>query len=158
MNTRSTRIVGAAVAGLLTALLTTASHACPDYSRNGAVRHYSSDRLFSAVSLQVLAGGGLRLNDCLDVPGRGYVSRAPDFTIGLEGNRGRRLQFRVNSDCDAVLLVNRPDGSWLFDDDSAGRLDPLINVPSASNGVYDVWVGRLDGPQTCDAQLLLETF
>lgn len=142
--------------------LTTAAgwaQACPDYALNGTQIEVSAGQLYSPKSAKVQAGGAVSLDSCSAVPGSGQVSKRPDFTIRYVGGNGRmRLEFRVNSECDAVLLVNLPDGSWLYDDDSNGNADPKISVSAARDGLYDVWVGRLGSTSLCNATLTLETF
>jgi hypothetical protein len=135
-----------------------AAQACPDYTLNGTALRYTGDQLFTPQRIKVQAGGQVSLDNCPDMPGTGFVARRPDFTITYRNGRGKRLELRVDSECDAVLLVNRPDGSWLFDDDSNGNADPKISMAAARDGVYDVWIGRLGSQQLCNATLTLETF
>lgn len=132
--------------------------ACPDYRLNGQVVSLTSDQLYSPVTFERPAGGEVDIGPC-PVPGQGYVTRAPDFTIRYDrSGRNRDLEFRVDSACDSILLVNLPDGSWRFDDDSNGNMDARIRIGKAPDGTYDVWLGRLGSKEPCRASLTIETF
>jgi len=83
------------------------------------------------------AGGGVEVA----LPGcsYGYVARAPDYNLTYDGSGD--LYFFVRADEDTTLLINRPDGSWICDDDSFGDSNPVIAIRGASSGLYNVWVG-----------------
>ena len=71
-----------------------------------------------------------------------------------------RLEIEVTSaSCDTTLLVNTPNTTWYFDDDSRGNLQPELNIPSsgALNGRLDLWVGTYNG-SSCPATVELETW
>lgn len=134
------------------------AQACPDTFQNGEVRQLSAEALARApLRLAIPAGGEPDLADCPEPRGAGFVTMQPDLTLRLtESPLGRRLQFRVESDCDAVMLVNTPSNQWRFDDDSNGNYDPAIGVDRARAGWWDVWLGRLgDGPGACPATLVV---
>lgn len=63
----------------------------------------------------------------------------------------------VVSRCDSALLINTASGSWYYDDDDNGNLDPRIVLTRPLDGQIDIWVGTYDG-DFCDAQLRMETF
>jgi hypothetical protein len=131
--------------------------ACPDVGQTGRSLAYTSDQAYIPQSHRVIAGGGVDLSACASVPGVGYVAAAPDFELTFSGNGMRRaLEFRVRSACDTVLLVNDAGGAWHYNDDDSGN-DPRIRIEAAAEGLYDIWVGTF-GPQTCDAELIVETF
>ena len=70
----------------------------------------------------------------------GFInSDRPDLTITLEGIFPD-LVVSVRSDADTTLFVRTPDGSVFCDDDTDG-LNPVIRLPKAAAGRYDVWVG-----------------
>ena len=71
----------------------------------------------------------------------GYVADAPDFDLHWESSRGGPLYIFVVAPEDTTLLVNTPDGSWTCDDDSFGDGDPILVIPKAASGLYDIWVG-----------------
>ena len=133
-----------------------AAAACPDYNQWGASYSVTGSDLYIPQNYAVTAGGSNRLADCGWVE-TGYFTSAPDFTFDLSQMQGYRLEIRVVSACDAALLVNSPNGTWYYDDDRNGNLDPAVFLNSVSGGYLDVWVGTYDG-QYCDATLTLETF
>lgn len=146
-------------AAILAVALTSGSAAlaCPEVALSGQSLQLTSDQAFVPQSFSVVAGGGVDLAACGNVPGTGYVATAPDFELSFSANgAGRALEFRVVSSCDTVLLVNDARGSWHFNDDDIG-VDPRIRLSAAPEGLYDIWIGTF-GPATCDAQLIVETF
>lgn len=99
----------------------------------------------------VIAGGDVNLGDCGYAGG--FVIANPDFSFDMNGVYGP-IQVSVDSPgCDTLLLINGPDGSWYFDDDSSGDLMPWLEVV-ADDGLLDVWVGTFGG-NYCDATLIL---
>lgn len=90
-------------------------------------------------SVSVTSGGSIEvdLGDC----SYGYVSSAPDVDLYYTTTGGASLYIYAEGDGDTMLLVNTPSGDWLCDDDSHGGLDPLVHIPSAADGLYDIWVG-----------------
>jgi hypothetical protein len=148
----------AVVVLLLSLLACFPALACPDVSQSGSSLSYTSDQLYSAKSHKITAGGPVDLDGCLSLPGSGLVTTAPDFTLTFSGNSvGRAIEFRLNTECDSILLINDASGTWHYDDDSNGSLDAKIRLAKAQNGVYDIWVGtRYTG--TCNANLTIETF
>ena len=154
-----------------TALLTTAfvlaaggAMACPNIGMNGATINASATQLYSPHNYNVVAGGSSDLSRCgiktyNGVQPTGWVMDAPDFELNYYKDSNYSLELRVVSNCDAVLLINDGDGDWFFDDDSntASAGDPLMRINNPASGTYDIWIGTYD-PQTCDAQLQIETF
>lgn len=122
---------------------------------------FTGQQVYQPVGFPVVAGGDYRLSSCnirfLSDRGDGYVTRAPDFTFGISGLSGYELQFRVESDCDAILVVNTGGANWYYDDDDAGNGDPAIRLTRPSEGIYDAWIGTYDG-KSCQARLIVETF
>ncbi|MDC0598382.1 peptidase S1 [Gammaproteobacteria bacterium] len=94
------------------------------------------------------AGGSIdsaRLGaDCI-----GLIADAPDFELTLEDG-GFELYLYVLSIGDTSLVVNTPSGDWLCDDDSAGNLNPLLELTKAESGIYDIWVGNVDTDEKGD--------
>ncbi|MGD2046016.1 MAG: hypothetical protein PVJ80_09390 [Gemmatimonadota bacterium] len=84
----------------------------------------------------------------------GYVASAPDVDLYFDADGGGNLYIYVESDDDTTLLINRPDGNWLCDDDGHGSLDPIVEVPKAASGLYDIWVGTY-GDDLADARLYI---
>jgi len=139
-----------------------ASHLCPDWNYNGAQIHASATQLYSAQRYSLRAGGDHDSSTCNYVSQTGervsgYFTRQPDFELNYQKDANYKLLFRVQSDCDSVLLINTGAGNWYWDDDDAGNLDAQIVLTNPSNGWYDIWVGTI-GSENCDALLHLETF
>ncbi|WP_420396523.1 OmpA family protein [Nioella sp.] len=132
--------------------------ACPTFNQTGASHTLTGQQLYSPQSYSVVAGGQNPLQNC-GFSNFGYVTTAPDFSFYLSGMDQYYLVADVVSQCDAVLLVNTANASWLFDDDSNGNLDPRIEIRGAANlnGRVDVWVGTYDGSY-CNATLNMETW
>jgi hypothetical protein len=134
--------------------------ACPTFDFLGAEQYnLTGGNLYSPQRYSVVAGGTANLDDCANIDGYGFFTTAPDFSFTLSGMDGYYLVADIDSQCDAALLINTAEGTWLFDDDSNGNLDPLIEIAgtNALSGRFDVWVGTYDG-EYCDATLTMETF
>jgi hypothetical protein len=136
--------------------------ACPDIALDGAGMSYTAAELYTPKTFGVIAGGNYDLDNCKirtpngDVP-TGFVAAAPDFELWFESNGQYDLEFRIDSECDSVLLINTAAGNFYFDDDDNGNLDAKIRLSAPSQGLYDIWIGTL-GPSTCNAQLTIESF
>ena len=131
---------------------------CPDLSQSGTALSYTSDALYTPQTLKVFAGGTADIALCSNLPGRGFVTLPPDYTMAFSGNGlGRALEVRLQSDCDSVLLINDPAADWHFDDDSNGGMDARIRFEAADEGDYDIWVGSYEN-EGCNASVTLETF
>jgi hypothetical protein len=86
---------------------------------------------------ELVAGGELHTN----LGGvSAFVARAPDFSLHYTAGRFP-LTIHVKSVGDTTLLINRPDCTWVADDDSGGDLDPLIRFDKPQSGRYDIYVG-----------------
>ena len=137
-------------------LVAGAVHACPNFAGNGYIVETSGSQLYSPQSYQMVAGGSEDLSLC-GQPGFGYVAYDPDFLLYYVQDGSYTLTFRAESNCDATLLIRDPYGNWFFDDDTAGNLNPLVNVGYGVDGAYSVWVGTV-APNTCGANIIFETF
>ena len=69
---------------------------------------------------------------------RGWIARNPDHFFDATGNFGN-LRIIGASQADVTLVVLRPDGAYMCDDDSEGR-NPIVGG-SFPAGRYAVWVG-----------------
>lgn len=135
-----------------------AAQQCPDWQQDGVTLSIDAQTAWSAQSYPMMAGGGLNLGACGTLPGTGYVTMAPHFTITYDArNTGYDLDFRVDSQCDTVMLINDAGAAWHFNDDADGTLNARLRLANAPSGIYDVWVGTYS-PQACAATLILETF
>lgn len=136
-----------------------AAQQCPDWQLGGIPITTDADTAWTPQQFPLFAGGTLDLSACASVPGgTGRVTPAPNFTIQYDArDLGRDLEFRVQTDCDTTLLINDSTGTWHFNDDEDGTLQPRLRLPNAPSGQYDVWVGTF-GAQSCQATLVAETF
>jgi hypothetical protein len=129
---------------------------CPEWSLGGVEVSLSTGQ--SSVQT-VVAGGGVSLFErggACGIEGHGYVATAPDFTIMYDApDANAELMLSVSAQCDTVLLVNDLNAAWLFNDDTNG-FDPMISIPAAASGRYDVWVGTF-GEALCDASFSLSS-
>lgn len=123
----------------------TSSVIVPDYSLDPT---YGSETLEEGFlpdpyTLDLVAGGSIELDmgECT----YGYVAEAPDFDLYYETSGESDLYIYALSDEDTTLLINTPDGNWICNDDGHYGSHPLIVVPAAGGGLYDIWVGSYDG-------------
>jgi len=90
---------------------------------------------------QVVSGtsGGSESATTLGVGCIGFVARTPDHFLQVGGAGFPSLRVMVSSDTDTTLVVRRPDGTFLCNDDSDGT-NPMVegNFPP---GQYRVWIG-----------------
>ena len=91
--------------------------------------------------VDMIAGGS---TDLSDIGYYGYVAEAPDFSLSYSASFFSLTIMVEEADDDTVLLVNAPDGSWYFNDDSVG-LNPAITFDDPMSGRYDIWVGTYGG-------------
>ena len=137
--------------------------ACPDFTQPAASSYaVTGQQLYTPTAFDVVAGGSHALTACRQIAlgsdtGNGYFTQAPDFSFQVSGMAPYQLQLRVDSACDAALLINTASANWYYDDDDNGNLDPMILLTTPVDGRVDVWVGTYDG-EFCDARLTLETF
>lgn len=68
----------------------------------------------------------------------GNVPAAPQVTLDLD--EAGRATIIARATRDLVLLMRRPDGSFVCDDDGAGSLDPMLEG-DLSPGRHAIWVG-----------------
>lgn len=122
--------------------------AAPTYGTVELTEGFRPDPVAKALT----AGGSIEV----DVGGCGYgfVADAPDVDLVYETSERSTLYIYVQSDEDTTLLINLPDGSWVCNDDALGGSDPLVVIPNATDGLYDIWVGTY-GTDTVAAALLI---
>jgi hypothetical protein len=104
------------------------------------------------MTVDVIAGGG---NDAflVDDTCRGTIATAPDYQVTYTAG-AFPLIISVLSDADTTLVINGPDGGWYCDDDSGGRLNPVVTFDTPASGTYDIWVGTF-GDATAPATLYI---
>lgn len=119
----------------------TASGLAPDLSLTPTYGNVNLDEGFlpDPHEVSLTAGGGIEVD--VGSCGYGYVAEAPDVGFYYTSSGGANLYIYVNSDEDTTLLINQPDGSWVCDDDGLGDSNPVVIIPAAASGRYDIWVG-----------------
>jgi hypothetical protein len=133
---------------------TTTTTGAPDLSLDplyGNVR-LSGGFLPDPHTVSVRAGGSIEVEvgSCT----YGFVADAPDVDFFYSASGGRDLYIYVEGSEDTTLLINRPDGTWICDDDGHTGTNPLVVLPKAAEGLYDIWVGTY-GDELSDATLYI---
>lgn len=93
------------------------------------------------------AGGNIEVS--ADGCNYGHVAIAPDVDLFYSTSTQSNLFIYATSTEDTMILVSLPDGGWVCNDDAIG-LNPVVIVPGAPSGRYDIGVGTIDdnGPAT----------
>lgn len=135
------------------------AQACPEWQAGGRQIVTDAETAWAPQSFAAFAGGSLNLSACGSVPGSGYITPGPTFTLAYDDRgRGFDLDFRIESQgCDTVMLINDASATWHFNDDEDNSLNARLRLPAARSGRYDIWLGTF-GPQSCAATLVIETF
>jgi hypothetical protein len=115
----------------------------------GADPYYGSHTIhptndMQTVDISATGGGDLDVDDFPELPSHctGYVSSAADVEVRWEGNGSSDLYIYFVAPSDTTLIINDPFGNWHCDDDSLGNGNPMISFSGASEGPYDIWIGR----------------
>jgi hypothetical protein len=154
-------MIGRLMLAIAASLMATAvAHAqCPAVGQGGqqfvVVEDFQPDPIVQSVT----AGGDIDLGRCNGVPGRGWVTRLPDFVINYRTRSGRfsknNLTFRIESSADTVLLVNDPNNRWYFNDDGGKGFNARLTFRNAADGRYDIWIGSYNRGQLPPARLII---
>ncbi|WP_417599374.1 hypothetical protein [Pararhodobacter oceanensis] len=160
MNIRTIRtafFVAASGAALsIAAAGSAAAQECPQWQLNGVPVMTDADTASNPQSMPMYAGGMLDLRSCGEVPGVGYITAAPNFSLSYDAlNAGRNLNVRVEAECDTTLLINTASAGWEFNDDD-GSFNPGLQLTAAPSGRYDIWVGTYS-EQSCPATLIVQS-
>ena len=102
--------------------------------------------------VSLTAGGDIEVD--VGVCNYGYVARNPDVDFYYTTSGEVDLYLYVIGAEDTTLLVNQPDGRWVCDDDDLGDSNPVVVIPAAANGLYNIWVGTYSAANT-DATLYI---
>ena len=102
--------------------------------------------------VSLTAGGSIDVN--VGGCGYGYVASSPDYDLYWTAGTGSTLYIYARAGEDTTLLINLPDGSWICNDDGLGNRNPLVTIPKAPSGLYDIWVGTY-GTSTVSATLYI---
>ncbi len=70
---------------------------------------------------------------------RGWIAATPNHVMTLNG-QSNFLSLIANSSADTTLVVRKPDGTYLCDDDGAGGTNPMVSGTFAP-GIYNIFVG-----------------
>ena len=70
---------------------------------------------------------------------RGWANARPSHIIYVQ-SPARYLRAHVQSTTDTTLVIRRPDGTFLCDDDTNGT-NPQIEINPWPAGEYRIWVG-----------------
>lgn len=141
-------------------IATAAAHAqCPAVGQGGRQFAVVEDFQPDPIVQSVTAGGDIDLGRCRGVPGRGWVTRLPDFVVDYRARDGRRsrqnLTFRIESSADTVLLINDPSNRWYFNDDAGRGYNAKITFRQALDGRYDIWIGSYNRGNLPPARLII---
>jgi len=94
--------------------------------------------------LDVVSGGSVEVGRTelawIDRGCTGFVESSPSARLSWAGAGGESLHVFVEGEGDTTLLVRRPDGEWLCNDDDYGLSAGLILSPAAA-GDYAIYVG-----------------
>jgi hypothetical protein len=125
----------------------------PDLSLDPRYGNVSLSEKFSgAHSVSLTAGGSIDVD--VGSCGYGYVSDAPDVDLRYTTAGGSTLYVYARASGDTTLLINLPNGTWVCDDDSLGDSNPVVVIPRAADGLYNIWVGTY-GSSTIPATLYI---
>ena len=100
------------------------------------------------------AGGTVSANqfapDC-----RGWVASTPTHTMTLTAAFSY-LAVIMNSPQDTTLVIERPDGTYLCDDDGGGGFNPFVSGAFQA-GTYQIYAGTYAGGQSPTYRLAVTT-
>lgn len=84
----------------------------------------------------------------------GTVANAPDVKMTYNTSGRSTLYIYATSGSDTTILVNTANGRWVCNDDGLGNANPVVVIPNAGSGRYDIWVGTY-GSDTAPATLYI---
>jgi len=148
---------------------TPTQYTCPTSALIGTPASGTGTGMWSADRYSSSAGGPHNVSACsgYGVSAVGYYTAEPTFSFNITGMQSyNRLEIEAWSSrngnggrCDTTLMVRDSNGTWYFDDDSRGRLQPKLSIYDLSglNGRVDVWIGTF-GAAGCDVTLEMESW
>jgi hypothetical protein len=80
----------------------------------------------------------------------GWVSQTPDHILAASGNFSN-FRVLVRASSDTTLVVQRPDGGYLCNDDTEEH-NPIVQA-AFPTGTYRIWVGSYTQTQDADYQI-----
>jgi hypothetical protein len=111
-----------------------------------------SEKFAGAHSVSLTAGGSIDVD--VGSCAYGYVSDAPDVDLRYTTSGATALYVYARGSADTMVLINLPDGTWVCDDDGLGDSNPVVVIPGAADGLYNIWVGTY-GSETSQATLYI---
>lgn len=118
----------------------------------GAVIETSIFNGMQREDFDLIAGGSFQAFETLDQSCGGYVANAPDFLAYVE-DAGVDVEMTVRAAEDTTLAVRTPSGQFICDDDAGGDFNPLVTLPGAQVGAYEVWLGTFSSVGNAPATL-----
>jgi len=88
------------------------------------------------------ASAGTRSASELNPACIGFITEQPNYRMRSTAAGGKLRIFVNAGEQDATLVVKRPDGSFLCNDDAEGR-HPMVEFPLAE-GLHEIWIGAYD--------------
>ncbi|MEJ6391721.1 peptidase S1 [Gymnodinialimonas sp. 2305UL16-5] len=166
------------VVALALAATASVAAACPNYNNPTVFGSHTLQAGFlpDPYIRNLTAGGRVNLANCAPYLGPGYVVSRPDFRLqyrpspsgGSSPTGSLTFALQSTSSVDTVLIVNAPDGTWHYNDDTRGwpsRAVPLTNGFDSSItffnpliGQYDVWTGSYNPSSNNPARLIVTEY
>ncbi|MEQ8404698.1 MAG: hypothetical protein RKE49_06335 [Oceanicaulis sp.] len=94
---------------------------------------------------RVTAGGPLSASDAVQAGCSGSITREPTVELRYDGSGS--LYIYTSGGADTTLAINRPDGSWVCNDDGAAGTNAGLRFTGSTSGTYDIYVGTFGGGQ-----------
>ena len=111
---------------------------------SGIFGHADLSPGFETVELFAAGGGNLAVYplDGEETGCQGNVSRVPIYTFSWSGSGDLSAYFEAEED--SSLMIVTPSGEVICSDNAAeDNLNPLVNILSAAEGDYDIFIGSL---------------
>ena len=150
---QSMRFLG--LTGCLIFLATSMAMACPD-SNLEAEKVLSLRGLDKIEIIPSVPGKQVSFSQCEDFASEsiGYINSEPSLALEVSQQLSSGFDLGGRSACDTNLTVQKPDGSFIYDDDSGSSRQPLLFIDGAP-GIYNVWLGQYDPTLECSAFISL---
>jgi serine protease Do len=84
----------------------------------------------------------------MDINAGGYADSAPTFRLYWSGSTEQlTLSFVATGSGDTTLIILDPEGTYLYNDDSGGTLNPTVRIYDPPPGEYNIWVASYNQGQ-----------
>ena len=161
----------------LTATATVAA-ACPNWNNPTVFGSHTLQAGFlpDPYIRNLTAGGRIALRNCSPYLGPGFVVARPDFRLqyrpsptgGTSPTGTLTFALQATSNVDTILIVNAPDGTWYYNDDTrswptravpfTNGFDSSITFTNPLIGQYDVWTGSYNRSSNNPARLIVTEY